>query len=349
MKQERCLYADVLRIISIISVVILHVASSQMGEVNVQSYEWAFCNLYNSLVRWGVPIFIMVSGMFLLDKEITISQIWNKYIRRIIRIFFFWSIMYVIAKVITTGITTFSFQTIKNIITSILVGHYHLWFLVMLIGLYMLVPILRKITSNADKKLLEYLLILCFVFQSIVPVVLKFTNAAILIKILENLNMYLVLGYVGYFIAGYYFSKFEISDKSKKIIYVFGILSVVMTFVLTYVMSLENHRNNTYFYGYMMPNTVFIVVSIFLYIKGQFKDKQISMKTRERVQKLASYSLGIYVIHDAFLIIFRKINITTISFNIAIAIPVLTTLVLVFSLISVVVLKKVKILDKFIS
>lgn len=69
---KRILYLDILRIMAIIAVVMLHV-SAQRFYVSFPSYEWEIRMFFNSMVRWGVPIFVMISGALFLDPQKKIS------------------------------------------------------------------------------------------------------------------------------------------------------------------------------------------------------------------------------------------------------------------------------------
>lgn len=79
---EKILYANILKIVASIAVVLLHVSAIDWYMIDATSKEWNIINIYDSIVRWGVPIFVMVTGMLLLpeEKEIKISKIFKKYI-----------------------------------------------------------------------------------------------------------------------------------------------------------------------------------------------------------------------------------------------------------------------------
>ena len=58
----RLAYADLLRAFATIAVIVLHLSGSQMGAVGVNTSAWAVFNVYDSLVRWCVPVFVMLSA-----------------------------------------------------------------------------------------------------------------------------------------------------------------------------------------------------------------------------------------------------------------------------------------------
>ncbi|WP_273975049.1 acyltransferase family protein, partial [Serratia ureilytica] len=50
------------RVIAILAVVLLHVSSRVVMWSELGSNDWWYANLYDSLVRWCVPVFVMISG-----------------------------------------------------------------------------------------------------------------------------------------------------------------------------------------------------------------------------------------------------------------------------------------------
>ena len=68
-RENRVIYFDYLRIISIFSVVVLHMAGQNWKTSDVNSFNWGWFNLVDSLVRWGVPVFVMISGALFLEKS----------------------------------------------------------------------------------------------------------------------------------------------------------------------------------------------------------------------------------------------------------------------------------------
>ena len=43
--------------------------------VGVNTYEWQTMNFFNSISRWGIMIFIMISGALFLNRDIFISSL----------------------------------------------------------------------------------------------------------------------------------------------------------------------------------------------------------------------------------------------------------------------------------
>lgn len=339
-KNKRILYLDLLRILSTFAMVLLHVVAYKFYNVKVDSYEWQVLNVYDSMVRFCVPIFVMISGVVFLNPnyECSISKLYKDKIFKIIITFVFWSSVYALIESIKYD----SFDFIEFALKFVY-GHYHLWFLYMIVGLYIMVPFLRKICS--EKTLIEYFLILSFIFCFCLNLT-ELIPGIDMIKenVLEDANIFLVLGYTGYFVLGYYLNQYNISSESRKKIYILGIVSLIFTIVMTSVFSLNNNYPQIKLYEYLTPNILFVSTAIFVLFKEKISKIKINNKIEGSVVTLSDITLGIYLIHDIYLIILKDFfDISSLSFNPLISVPVITFIVFWFSLISTYFIKKCKI------
>ena len=142
----RLVYADLLRAAAVFAVVVIHLAGSRMADVAAGSGAWTAFNVYNGISRWCVPVFVMLSGMFMLDPKrgLTLPRLVFHHILRILIALFFWGTVYHLAQLLMAG-GKLSPQAVWDAFYSVVLGdtHYHLWFLYAIIGLYILTPVLR--------------------------------------------------------------------------------------------------------------------------------------------------------------------------------------------------------------
>lgn len=84
-KTNRIAYIDLLRIISIIGVIVIHVTSIGYLGSNISSTSVTSV-AYNSLFRWSVPVFFMITGCLFLrkNKKINFSIMLKKYIPKLL-------------------------------------------------------------------------------------------------------------------------------------------------------------------------------------------------------------------------------------------------------------------------
>jgi len=133
----------------------------------VNSFTWDVFNFFESLTRFTVPVFVMISGSLFLNNSmnITVKNLYKKNILRLVTAYIGWSFIYAVCLHIG------SWNGIRSFVVDVINGYYHMWFVPMMIGLYILVPVLRMIT--ADKKVMQYFIVISVFFCFFVPVMLK--------------------------------------------------------------------------------------------------------------------------------------------------------------------------------
>ena len=73
-KSKRIVYLDYLRVFAAFAVICIHLL--KYGSVEFHSVEWWTYTAYNSLIRWAVPVFVMISGVFFSgqQKNLTVEK-----------------------------------------------------------------------------------------------------------------------------------------------------------------------------------------------------------------------------------------------------------------------------------
>lgn len=218
---ERTVYFDYLRVFATLAIMVLHIAGQKWNVVDVNSQEWAVFNFYDSIVRWGVPVFVMISGALFLNMDIPVRTVYKDYIPRLAVSFIVWSVLYAFLSVEHSG------TRLENIVK----GHYHLWFLLMIIGLYICIPIMKAITRDA--RIMRYYLVLSALVQIFIPWVVQLTRdfgpaecQSVVSSVeadLSVMSLQLVRGFPFYFILGYFVNQTEIPAAGRGIIYLLGI------------------------------------------------------------------------------------------------------------------------------
>ena len=163
---KRIVYLDLLRIFACIAVIVIHVSASNMEAVAIGSSAWRTFNIYDSFARLSVPAFVMITGMFMLDtsKALTMKQLYLNYVLKMLALWIVWELFYALVHFSNMNYTL-NAESLSLFIKTVYEGHFHLWYLPMLVGLYISTPILRAITEKDDRKLIEYFILLFFVPQ----------------------------------------------------------------------------------------------------------------------------------------------------------------------------------------
>lgn len=275
LNKNRIISADILRIMASFLVVMLHVSGVIWMVIDIYSLDWQIINVFNCLARCCVQIFIMLSGMLFLNpnKNISTRDIYKKYLPRIIVALLFWSCIYMSYKPI-------NIELFKSMILTILKGetNYHLWFLYMVIGLYIVTPILRIITANSSKKQIEYFLIVGIVISVIIPTLSGFYPFNYLAINASKMYINLPTAYVVYYMLGYYLTYFDLNNIVRKVIYLFGILGAAFTIFVTRYLTLKNDVATDAWQGIFTINMMFYSVAIFIFLKKYFDKKVVKPK-----------------------------------------------------------------------
>ena len=330
--KEREYSFDVLRVIAMIMVIIIHVSNVYTRSFNfIDSNSYLVSLIYNTISRVSVPIFFMISGALLLDRKFEFNK-YKKRILKIILLIIVWDIIYLIWEYLFLGVT-------YNKLYKLLIEAYraHLWFLYIIVVMYIVQPIIKKILDNINKTLKISLLILWLLLSTI-----SMYNSTIA-------NVFTIFSNMGFFILGKYMYKYLIKldiNKNKKYIIIMLfilILSYSISIYLNYTASLKFNMFYNLFFAYRTP---FIIIATFIIFKLVY------LLTHEKnpnttIILLSNLSLGVYLIHGVFLDITTKYidykNVIPI-----IGIPSFTLFILICSIITVYIIKKIKIINKIV-
>ncbi len=308
MKNKRSISFDLLRIISALSVVVLHVSAQYIMIQPVDSLFFRLSNFLNSISRFGVPIFVMLSGALFLseEKELSVKKIWTKYILRIFILYWIWSFAYYVFQSLYMWKFDFWRHGIVRAVLGCVYASDHFWFLFMIMGLYALVPCLRTWVHNASKKELDYFIGIFFVSQ-----ILRTTASVLIDKTLvqEILNMIKIIelsNYLGYFILGYRLTKFGVSAKCKTFLYSFVPIGIIANYFISDWMSLKQGAYSAGIYDSFGVFTFLQVLAIFVFFTDTFAKVTFSAKMTVLIGNLSKNTLGIYVMHVGLLTYFVR-------------------------------------------
>ena len=156
---KRILYLDIIKIVSALMVILIHLMSIKWYVLDISNPNIMVLNVLNALARVSVPMFVMISGAMLLGehKHYTYTQIFKKYIFRILVVYVVWSMIYAIISILPEFGLYSGFELVKQFIYRTIQGPVHFWYLIMLVGLYLIIPFVNAIIK--DRKLEEAFLI----------------------------------------------------------------------------------------------------------------------------------------------------------------------------------------------
>ncbi len=305
--KQRNISLDLLRIISAFSVVVLHVSGLYIAGSQVGSPDFRLANFMNSISRFGVPVFVMISGAIFLseDKAVSVKKLWSKSIFRMFVIFAVWSFAYYVYQSLYWWDFDFWRHGIVRTITGCVYASDHFWFIFMIMGLYALVPFLRTWVHHAGKKELDYFVILYMIFQIGRTTIITLIDKSLVEKIFSLVNIVELSWYVGYFVLGYYLIKYGISSKMKIVVYSLVPVGVIANYLISDYMSNSQGMYSAGIYDSFGVFTFIHSVALFVFFVDTFSKKKIGQKGAKLCTGVALDTLGIYLMHIGLLDYFK--------------------------------------------
>lgn len=340
---------DLIRTVAMVAVILLHAANDLTIQHldQLEIYRWLTVDVYQSAGRMGVPLFLMLTGALLLQpsKKDTLSVFFKKRWARIGIPFLFWGAAFFAWDFLVKQQTF----TLSFIIQGVLSGpYYHFWYIYMLVGLYLLTPVLRLITANADGKIMKYFVVLWFVGASVAPLAGLFTSYHL------DGNVFTITSLVGYFILGTYLLTVKISRRTLFALISLGIGS---TAIGTYAIAATIGGGRMYFFQeYLSPTMIFTTIVLFLLlntIKPPLNKENVDHSKIKKLLNLISVNtLPMFFLH---VIVLETIQLGYLGFalngnvvNSIIGVPLMTVIVLFICLAIIVPLKKIPFVAKII-
>ncbi|MBQ8099267.1 MAG: acyltransferase [Bacteroidaceae bacterium] len=361
-KKENVGWIDVLRIVAIFFVVFSHCCDNFIAEFaqNRSAFNWG---LYlESIGRPCVVLMVMISGWLLLPIKAgtSLRNYYAKRIGRVIVPLIFWSlvlpvIFYVYFR--TAGLTTKNPIIDVSSYTLSAMGHKMLtfflnfnfdttplWFLYMLIGLYLVLPIVNAWLLQASKKDLRTVLMLWGV-TLLIPYIRILASVAGLDgemgfgKIFGECDwnfygsFYYFSGFLGYMLLAYYLKKYPLQwgwNKTLLVavpVYLAGYVGTSVGYALTDQLFPGDYKYLEipwYMCGLNVAMQAFGVFIVFMKLK---------VKSRPWLSKMASMMFGVYLCHFPFVqITYDWFNIEGLPYALRIIAMVMATFVISYAI-----------------
>jgi surface polysaccharide O-acyltransferase-like enzyme len=338
---------DLIRTIAITLVILLHASIepnpniSQMSPEGVQLF-WV-SNVYNSISRTAVPLFVMLTGALLLqptkhDEPIRLffRKRWNRIGLPVI----FWGAIYFAYDFTVKG----NPLTLTSFLQGVLAGPYvHFWYLYLLVGLYLITPLIRVLVAHADWVLMKYFLLLWLVGTGIVSLLTLSAQISSQAAWFES-NVFILTGIVGYFVLGAYVNKLQTRFSYLCLGLVVGTLTTILT---TYFVI--GSLGEAYSQFFLTANSITVIVAsiaLFLVIASISQQKiEANMPRANKILRtISENTLPIYLFHIIVLETLQSgvlgITLSLTTMNPILEIPLTTFVTLIICLAIIVPLKK---------
>ena len=230
-ENSREVWIDWLRVAACFMVFVVHSTEpfylGGEGSLILTETDAFWTSFFDSFVRSCVPLFIIASSYLLFPVKQSTSVFFSRRAVRILIPFAFWTVVYAFV----WGAPAENFS---NLLLNFNYSAGHLWFVYMLIGIYLLMPILSPWAEKVEKKELQIYLGI-WLFTTLIPLIRDWAAGSSLTVIYGPSGLprqalfplwgeaswnaygtfYYFSGFIGYLLMGLYFRKFvgELSWK----------------------------------------------------------------------------------------------------------------------------------------
>lgn len=326
-KNQHIVWLDVVRFIAMFTVVCCHCTdpfnfypgtAPNIGEIKL----WGA--IYGSVLRPCVPLFVMITGALLLPVRGDASTFYKKRIPRVFYPFLIWSVLYNLFPWITglLGLNpqiildffpyageevmqqsfSVSLEYILMIPFNFSILAVHMWYIYLLIGLYLYLPVFSAWVEKASERA-KLMFLLAWGVTLLLPYYYQFVSNYLWGTCSWNSfgMLYAFAGFNGYLLLGHYLRNL---DWSLGKILAIGLPMFVIGYAVTffgfrYITALPEFSDEMLelFFTYCSLNVVMMTIPVFMLCKKvNFRSEGI----RKALANLTLCGFGIYMIHYFF-------------------------------------------------
>ena len=350
MKKEgqRNINYDIIRVIAIILVILCHsieiIYFSKVSNLSLKSNLFYFIS--HSISRLGVPFFLFLSGALLLskdfEKEENIKKFYKYNLLNLIIVCEIWYICYYLLDIYVFNKTFYLKDFIPVLFFLKQYPLAHAWYLPMIIGIYITIPLVSIIIKKHEK-LVKYIMIINIFYIFIIPMINIVLNLLrINYQIPSTFNIFFGGEVYGvYLLLGYFISKNYNNKKYNKkflnyLLIVISFLSLAVTVLIRYKLNCDSWYNMF---------TILVCSSCLYILLLKIKTNHL----KNIVKKLSICSFGVYLIHKPIIDLMNKYNfINETNYILPFKVLLYFSLTFIVSYLIVIFLSKIKYIKKYL-
>jgi surface polysaccharide O-acyltransferase-like enzyme len=345
---KRSAFPDIAKIAAIVAVVTVHVCSAPNENLGILTGRTWFATVGLEIVnRWCVPLFVMVSGMLLLQSRTASLSPQAFYRRRAARVaipLIGWTLFYRLFTEYTGPHASF-----EEHVQAIYEGqpYFHLYFVFLIAGLYLVCPYLARAIEGLSQRQLGAMTIgalsLGFLWGGVSPWLPGAGSNAF--------SMF--APFIGYFLAGCWLARVRLHPKvvpaSAAVFLLVAAGASLATYALGTVLEADEWR---YLYNYLSPTVIIMSICVFLILRALSERREARAPIRYigALHYVGEATFGIFLIHPIFfkLWIERPPWVPTEGIELAWWLPATITGLLVVSFVCCVMLKQIPFLRRLV-
>lgn len=290
-------YINRLRILAVYAVVTAHVAIWLAMDAEAFTFDWWVGGWLFYLGHASIPIFVMISGALLLDDARQESA-GRFYRRRLFRVgipLVVWTVVYLVVRVFVDGEQLSLGRAVSLILSAD--PYYHLWFLYMVFGLYLITPALRTFVRHSTQGERLGVIVIGLVLAN------AYFQADVLLWDNQRSIFTMFLPYIPYYLCGYELRRVDPKTiPSRYLILAVVVSALYLAAFFDAFMERQGGIGVRYLFDFFSPPVVFLSIGIFWAAQQHDVAGEPLLGWRKTaLEWVASTTLGIYVLHPLVL------------------------------------------------
>ena len=278
---------DLMRLLAAYFVVVIHAT----GAVTPGSA------LLTSLARFSVPLFVIISGYFMLRRPPEGRALANR-ILRLLALMLFWSAIYYLY----FRLCGQPYAGLRAAAVYLLTQPVHLWYLYAAAVLYLFTPVFFVFAENAGRRLWQYCLALCFFFGAVVTMLLRTGWFPTLALIVDKMKLPYLLGFPFLYLLGGYVYRFSLSPRSRRMIYLLGALGAAATAAAEWLLCRRTGVLDPLPLSFFSPGAILPAMAVFTALHYGLQKRPLRGEgTKAALHEAAGCTLGAYLVHPLLL------------------------------------------------
>lgn len=322
-QKERLAWLDLLKFIAIFMMLAVHSTDNVTPAERSEPWYNLWGSLYGSFMRPAIPLFVMVTGILLLPVKEEIGAFYKKRLSRLAVPFLLWSVFYNLFPWFTglagldpsvinlffvwaepsqafadaafhIGMIPFNFSSFAI----------QMWYVYLLIGIYLYLPIFSAWVKDASKGSQRLFLLLWFV-SLFIPYLRHFLTPNLWGTCSWNEfgMLYYFAGFNGYLLLGHHLVKYPLGWNWGKTLavslplFAVGYLTTFFGFKSVTATPGQPEALVELFFTYCSPNVLFMSLPLFLICQ---KAQITSPAARSLLKSVSTCTFGIWMSHYLF-------------------------------------------------
>lgn len=305
-------FLDVLRVLATCAVVLMHVLTGATDVTDasiVPEYRSLLLSVMD-LVTWCVPIFLLISGYLFLNPERTLTYpvMIKKYCRRIALAILLFGVPYAASELMVAE-QSFRVMMIPEALKMTLTGHTwsHMWYLYLILFLYLITPLLKKVLRVLPVWGVAAVMALIFLGSSVAPFLNKVLDVNS-IPVLPDGGVYFL-----YYLCGYFFAVREVCvDKGRNVWLTAAVAVLALGMILSRTLAGFSIQM-----AYNYPFTVLLAVLLFAAgWNGGGDGAALAAREKDRIHRISwqeagALSFAVYLVHPVYVnLLYKFVKIT---------------------------------------